>query len=292
VTGKIWVIVFQKRGLPHCHLLLILANKDKPQTIEDINKIVSSKIPDATLHPKAHETVKSCMLHGPCGPTHPMAPCMDQDTAKCTKEFPKPYSEATKQNNNGYPIYQRSKKPNNAVNKNGFEFDNSRVVPFNYYLCTKYNAHINVEVCSSVTAVKYLFKYVYKGHDRVKFGFTENKQEEGNDEITNYLDGRYVSASESAWRILKFPMSGQYPATTRLSIHLENQQAVVFKENQLAEAEDAMKNKEKTQLTKYFEFNKSDTSLKNVLYHDMPKHCSWQENKSWKKRKLVILKKK
>jgi hypothetical protein len=30
----------------------------------------------------------------------------------------------------------------------------------------RYQCHINVEVCSSITAVKYLYKYVYKGHDR------------------------------------------------------------------------------------------------------------------------------
>ncbi len=252
ITGIIWVIEFQKRGLPHCHMLLILANRDKPLTTDDINRIVSAEIPDATLHPKAYETVKNCMLHGPCGPLYPMAPCMDQETGKCTKEFPKAYSEATKQNKNGYPIYQRSKNAKNSINKNGFEFDNSRVVPYNLYLCTKYGGHLNVEVCSSVTSVKYLFKYVYKGHDRVKFGFTENN-EESKDEIKKYFDARFVSASEAAWRILKFPMSGQFPATTRLSIHLENQQSVVFKENQLAE--DAIKNKDKTQLTEYFEYN-------------------------------------
>jgi hypothetical protein len=28
-----------------------------------------------------------------------------------------------------------------------------------------FNYHINVEVCTSVAAVKYLYKYVYKGHD-------------------------------------------------------------------------------------------------------------------------------
>ena len=29
----------------------------------------------------------------------------------------------------------------------------------------KFDAHVNVEVCSSVKTVKYLFKYAYKGHD-------------------------------------------------------------------------------------------------------------------------------
>src|SRR5258705_6899528 len=33
------------------------------------------------------------------------------------------------------------------------------------FLTTKFNAHINVEICSSIKIVKYLFKYVYKGYD-------------------------------------------------------------------------------------------------------------------------------
>jgi hypothetical protein len=40
------------------------------------------------------------------------------------------------------------------------------VVPYNSYLSLLFNCHINVEVCTSVAAVKYLYKYVYKGHDR------------------------------------------------------------------------------------------------------------------------------
>jgi len=35
VIGHIHVIEFQKRGLPHAHILLIMADEDKPQTTED-----------------------------------------------------------------------------------------------------------------------------------------------------------------------------------------------------------------------------------------------------------------
>jgi hypothetical protein len=43
--------------------------------------------------------------------------------------------------------------------------DNSWVVPYNPYLTLKYNAHINLELCSTVKSVKYLYKYIYKRYD-------------------------------------------------------------------------------------------------------------------------------
>ena len=45
-------------------------------------------------------------------------------------------------------------------------------------------------------AVKYLYKYVYKGHD---IALLEIKNEV--DEIAQYVDGRYLSESEAYWRI-------------------------------------------------------------------------------------------
>jgi hypothetical protein len=77
------------------------------------------------------------------------------------------------------------------------------VVPHNVYLSTKYDAHINVEVYNNIRAVKYLFKYVYIGHDRatVEISRQSDNAIERNvvktDEIKKYLDCRYVSASEA-----------------------------------------------------------------------------------------------
>jgi hypothetical protein len=77
------------------------------------------------------------------------------------------------------------------------------VVLHNVYLLTKYDTHINVEVCNNIRAVKYLFKYIYKGHDRatVEISHQHDNATEGNvvetDEIKKYLDYRYGFVSEA-----------------------------------------------------------------------------------------------
>eukprot|EP00854_Cymbomonas_tetramitiformis_P000796 gene796-1276_t len=46
-------------------------------------------------------------------------------------------------------------------------FDNRDIVPYNPYLSEKCNCHICVEICTIVRSVKYIYKYVYKGHVRI-----------------------------------------------------------------------------------------------------------------------------
>jgi hypothetical protein len=68
VIAKIWVIEFQKRGLPHVHILLILDEASKLHTTEDYDLMVLAEIPNPIRHLKAYETIISCIVHGPCGP--------------------------------------------------------------------------------------------------------------------------------------------------------------------------------------------------------------------------------
>ena len=66
-------------------------------------------------------------------------------------------------------------------------------MPYNPHLLRAFDCHINVEACSSIKSVKYLFKYVYKGHDRASIAVRESGQadKEGNiDEIKAYRDAR------------------------------------------------------------------------------------------------------
>jgi hypothetical protein len=116
----------------------------------------------------------------------------------------------------------------------GVELDNRWVVPHNVYLSTKYNAQINIEVCNNIHVVKYLFKYVYKGHDRVNVEISchSDNATEGNvveaNEIKQYLDFHYVFALEATWCIFKFNMHERFPTVEHLQYHLPNQQMVLF----------------------------------------------------------------
>lgn len=62
VIAYVYVIEFQKRGLPHCHTLFVLGNEDKPRTKEIIDKIVCAEIPDPELCPRLHEIIKHNMV--------------------------------------------------------------------------------------------------------------------------------------------------------------------------------------------------------------------------------------
>jgi hypothetical protein len=90
------------------------------------------------------------------------------------------------------------------------------VVSHNVYLSTKYDVHINIEIYNKILVVKYLFKYVYKGHDcaTIEISHQNDSVTEGNvvevDKIKKYLDCHYVSTSEVVWRIFKFNMHERF----------------------------------------------------------------------------------
>ncbi len=160
----IYVIEFQKHGLPHAHILIFFAEDYKPHTVKDVDRMITAKISNPETNRLVHATVARCMMHGPCGAMFPNAPCMED--GKCKKQYPRKFQSEMVTDVHGYPIY-RCKDTGRTILVHDVELDNCWVVPHNVYLSTKYNAHINVEVCNNIRAVKYVFKYVYKGHDRV-----------------------------------------------------------------------------------------------------------------------------
>ncbi|XP_075194167.1 uncharacterized protein LOC142294949 [Anomaloglossus baeobatrachus] len=275
VIAMVHVIEFQKRGLPHAHILLILDTNSKIHTEEDIDNIVWAEIPNQQQYPELYDIVVSHMVHGPCGVLNPASPCMQN--GKCTKKFPKHLKQHTVKDLDGYPSYRRQ-DIENIVHKNK-HINNSWIVPYNPYLLKRYNCHINVEICGSIKSVKYLFKYISKGHDKANVEIQQKTL--NHDESSTFVDSRYVSAPEAAWRIFAFPMHSQSHAIIRLAIHLPHQQQLYFFED--AQVEDVSKTLTTTStLLEWFLLNQRDENARQYLYREIPEHYVWK--KTWNPR--------
>jgi len=183
-------------------------------------------------------------------------------------------------NVNGYPIYQ-CRDTGHTILVHSIELDNRWVVPHNVYLSTKYNAHINVEVCNNIRAVKYLFKSVYKVNDRatVEISRQSDNATVGNvvkvDEIKKYLDCRYVSASETTWCIFKFDMHEWFPTIERLQYHLPNQQMVLFDNDDDVQEVVRRSTISKMMFTKWFKTNQESKIARSFTFDQFPQQWVW-----------------
>lgn len=45
--------------------------------------------------------------------------------------------------------------------------NNCWIISYNLFLLQKYQTHINMEVCNTVKAIKYVYKYIFKNNDRL-----------------------------------------------------------------------------------------------------------------------------
>ncbi|XP_071699463.1 uncharacterized protein [Rutidosis leptorrhynchoides] len=161
VQDDLYTIEFQKRGLPHAHICIFLDECDKMLEPEDVDEYISAELPDKDEDPELYRLVTEYMIHGPC--------------------------DVTSVDHDGYPIY-KWRDDGRTVNKQGHDLDNGNVIPYNAFLLKKYQAHINVEWCNQIGAIRYLFKYINKGNDRI----TACICNEETDEMKEYYDYRYI----------------------------------------------------------------------------------------------------
>lgn len=101
----VYTIEFQKRGLPHAHIVLWFADGDKLTGPEDIDRLISAEISDKTEDPVGYKAISQFMMHGPCGSANPKCPCMFK--GQCSKYYPKEFKDNTTVSSDGYAIYRR-----------------------------------------------------------------------------------------------------------------------------------------------------------------------------------------
>lgn len=104
----------------------------------------------------------------------------------------------------GYPLYCRP-DDGRAYEVGGRLVDNRWIVPYSPFLCGLFDCHINVKCASSLGTFKYVFKYIQKGPDCA--ALKVNLQ----DEIKQFINGRYISAPDAVWRIFHYELHEQIP---------------------------------------------------------------------------------
>ncbi|XP_031126425.1 uncharacterized protein LOC116028721 [Ipomoea triloba] len=293
VTAVVYTIEFQKRGLPHAHILIFLEKAPSLSTAACMDNFISTEIPDKEEDYEYYKAVEEFMIHGPCGlhkieefmihgpcglhkTTSPCmvnnkclhkttSPCMVNNKCskhfpkpcmvnnKCSKHFPKKFVDVSSWDAEGYPIYKRCDN-GRFVQKNEVQLDSRYVVPHNRYLILKYRAHINVEWCNQSRSIKYLFKY--------------------------------VSACEAAWRLLSYDVQFRQPPVERLSFHLPDCQSIMFEDDDKIENVLNRPTVNQSMFTAWFDANKTFDAAKQLAYIDMPTKFVWKKDiRQWHPRK-------
>ncbi|AQK61278.1 hypothetical protein ZEAMMB73_Zm00001d054100 [Zea mays] len=106
IRAYVYVVEFQKRGLPHVHFLLIMQRKYKLTCPDQYDLLISAEMPDKKKYPELYKMVIKHMMHGPCGLLNPKCPCT-KGRASCKNHYPRAFSNATSQGKDSYPIYRR-----------------------------------------------------------------------------------------------------------------------------------------------------------------------------------------
>ena len=153
------VIEFLKRGLPHCHLLFVFELANKPLDLDAIDSIASAEISNLVAFPELQTRLRCSWSKVHEG----HQTCLDRAWSTESRNFSKLLCGKTRVYGNSFPTY-RMRNMHRTL-KEGTIVDDRWVVLYNPYSLCRYDAHINVEICASLKAYKYIFKYIFKGPD-------------------------------------------------------------------------------------------------------------------------------
>ncbi|XP_017227630.2 uncharacterized protein LOC108192562 isoform X3 [Daucus carota subsp. sativus] len=293
VIGVAYTIEFQKRGLPHAHIIVWLEESDKCHSTDDIDQLICAEIPDKESDEIGYDAVSRHMIHGPCGAYNIECPCMKD--GKCTKYYPKEFTNETTIDSNGYAVYRRRDHKHTVhFKEKDIEIDNRFVVPYNRGLLVKYQAHINIEWCNQGRLIKYMFKYVNKGPDRATVVVetanavvtNDTKQIVNVNEVEEYVSCRYLSSAEACWRIFEFPIHHHKPVVIKLVFHLENEQQVYFREDETLTTVVDRIDPNATMFIQWFRVNREDPAARDLTFVEFPEKYFWDNTgKIWQRRK-------
>jgi Helitron helicase-like domain at N-terminus len=146
VVYLITVVEFQKRGLPHAHLLVKLSPEIPLNSIDDV---VRAELPSKEEDPELYQLVNEFMRHKESHLDSANSRCNKK--GKCVYGFPHPVREQTTVDEYGRVLYRRRGS------------ESAWIASYIPALLKLLKCHINVDICFTANVVLYLYKYLFKG---------------------------------------------------------------------------------------------------------------------------------
>ncbi|KAE8219079.1 hypothetical protein CF319_g7160 [Tilletia indica] len=210
----IQVIEFQKRGLPHSHIVFAV---EPELPIAAIDLIVSGEVPPETS-PRLRELVLKFMVHPDThlfnrdGSLNDRSRC--QKDGKCAFGFPQPLSDHTYVDPNTHRVIYRRRHEGDRM-----------IAQYCPALLLLWNGHCHIDLAMSAHTFVYMFKYISKGPDYTHYRIRPDAQDPQNMEqaaqaaADDYIQARYLSATEATWRIFGLHLTSKTPTVIRLAVH-------------------------------------------------------------------------
>lgn len=134
------VIEFQKRGLPHAHILI---RTERAPSMEEVPEWISAEMPNEDEDPELHRLVSDFMMHR-CSAEH----CLQhpRNDGRCKRRFPADLPPGCYIDEAGYPHYRRRSEADRYI------------VPYSPALLRFTRCHTNVEILTGAKVIGYVFK--------------------------------------------------------------------------------------------------------------------------------------
>ncbi|KAE8188271.1 hypothetical protein CF336_g6221 [Tilletia laevis] len=103
--------------------------------------------------------------------------------------------------------------------------DDAMVSQYSPLLLLLWNGHCHIDIAVSHHTFVYLFKYVAKGPDYAHYRIISDEDGQSSQQARpedigiDYINARYLSATEACWRIFGLPLTHKSPSVARLAIH-------------------------------------------------------------------------
>lgn len=266
-------IEWQKRGLPHAHILITFHKKfDAAEITNYITARTPKPCESHGLDSKAYaeecaycryrnlvleSLVHSCRA-GRCWPN-------GARDKTCKYNFPFAPLNRAKIGPRGRWLYPRSR-------------EDAHIVPHSEEICYLMNCHVNVEACFDTRAVCYLRKYFSKSADTVAVKAKLRDRTMNSQQATLcWMKCRHYGASEGYWDLYNYPIDYYWPKVESVKIHLPGTERLYDVKNREA-AETMLRLIPSTSVWHYFcRPDRFDNTTFDEFYR-------WHTVKAWKPR--------